>query len=336
MSTKLPLNNFFLRSPKIPFRYFVEIKDTREESDKNTKINNLIDPWIIVNATLPKIDIKSEVFKASRPISYPFINFSNMEINLTMEENDQSVVAYFIEKCIMKRTDFIINELNTNDTSKYVTEFQINKNAVRRMTEDKTINTSGLTIIIHELNDTMSQNIITHIFSHCWLTSTSSYKWSYTSDSAVSYQLSFSFLTYEIDENEKINSDEYSTYLQKLNNKTNSINTAIINKSIQITNNNKEQEKTFINELKNKYQYLDITKKDNTIVDVQNNNQTKHTYSSGKAQVLRSGTMAPVPLKYNTSIKLVYDKSTHTISVINTENNQTTKSISNVYTSTRR
>lgn len=160
----LVLNKFFLRKPKLPFRYYVEISDNRAESDKNTKINNLIDPWIITNVSLPKIDIKSEIYKASRPISYPFINFSNMEIGLTMEENDKSIVSYFIEKCIMKRTRYIEHTLSENDKNKYVTEYELYKNAVRRITESTNVNTSGLTILVHELNDTMSQDVIIHKF----------------------------------------------------------------------------------------------------------------------------------------------------------------------------
>jgi hypothetical protein len=138
--TSLSFKKFFNRSPKLPFKYLVEILENRTESDKNTKITDLIDPWVIVDATLPKIDIKSEVFKASRPISYPFINFSNMDIQLTMEENDDSVVALFIEKCIMKRTYFV--KENNNDST-YDQTYVLYGNSVRRML-DKNENKSRI------------------------------------------------------------------------------------------------------------------------------------------------------------------------------------------------
>lgn len=92
----------------------------------------------------------------------------------------------------------------------------------------------GLTIKIHELNETMSDAILTHIFSNCWLTSTSSYQWSYTgSDSAVSYQLGFSFLSYEIEEDD---SGEFSSYLTQLQNKKNNQNKTINNTKTQTFN----------------------------------------------------------------------------------------------------
>jgi hypothetical protein len=99
----------------------------------------------------------------------------------------------------------------------------------------------GLTIKIHELNETMSDAVLTHIFSNCWLTSTSSYEWSYAgSDSAVSYQLGFSFLSYEIEEDD---SGEFSSYLTQLQNKKNKQNTTINNTKTQ-TFNEMEKENT--------------------------------------------------------------------------------------------
>ena len=327
---KLQFKKFFSRMPKLPFRYIVEILESKEESDKETKVDNLIDPWVVINVDLPKIDIKSEVFKASRPIAYPFINFSNMELQLTMEENDQSVVSYFLEKCIMKRTRFLKNENYNENTGP---EYTIYSNAVRRMLEKKE-QKSGLTILVHELDETMSNSILTHKFDHCWLTSPSSYKWSYVSDSGVTYQLGFSFLSYSIEEEENLG--EFATYLSEVNQAAQVKNNSLNSTKTQVFNEMESSNSGFVESLKNKYSYIDTTKHkvDKTVNDVSDELKTNKTIGSGKDSTIRGAGITASVKSYRTDVQLVYDKSINQMYLVDVQGN-VLDSISKVYTSTK-
>lgn len=147
--------------------------------------------------------------------------------------------------------------------------------------------------------------------------------------------MTFSFLTYDIQENSNIGNGEYNDYLTNMYSKNSSINPSISNIAIKINSKNREQEKTFVNELKNKYTYLDTTVKSTSITDVQNQEKTKKTIGSGKTNVIRAGYMKSTTMHYNTGILLVYDKSEKTLSVLDESNDKIIGTYTNIYNAQR-